>query len=128
VWLSLTTLLSDRTSASCVALADALETVSHDRWTRLLQSDWSEPRRLALAFHTLFVWERGSLIIDETVLPKPFAAAIEGLAGVFSSLERKPVSDLSLVLLVWTSGTLRIPLGRRLWRSSGPSKDELALA
>jgi hypothetical protein len=34
---------------------------------------------------------------------------------------------LSLVLLVWTHGTLRIPLGLRLWRKGGPSKHALAL-
>jgi len=41
VWLYLTALLDDRTSTSCVALAEALETVSHDRLTRLLRADWS---------------------------------------------------------------------------------------
>ena len=45
---------------------------------------------------------------------------IEGLAWVFSSQERKPVYGLSLVLLVWTNGTLRIPLSRRLWHKGGP--------
>src|SRR5919201_6121353 len=52
---------------------------------------------------------------------------IEGLAWVFSSQECKPVYGLSLVLLVWTNGTLRIPLSRRLWHKGGPSKYELAL-
>jgi hypothetical protein len=41
LWLYLTGLLYYRTSGSCVALAEALETVSHDRLTRLLQGDWS---------------------------------------------------------------------------------------
>jgi putative transposase len=127
LWLYLTALLYYRTSVSCVALAEALETVSHDRLTRLLQADWSGQTLLELAIRTLFAWERGYLIIDDTVLAKPFATAIEGLAWVFSSQERKPVYGLSLVLLVWTNGTLRIPLGLRLWRKGGPSKHELAL-
>jgi hypothetical protein len=128
IWLYLTALLYYRTSASCVALAEALATISHDRLTRLLQGDWSGQRLLELALRTLFVWERGYLIIDDTVIPKPFAAAIEGLAWVFSSQERKPGHGLCVVLLVWTDGTLRLPLGMRLWRKGGPSKDELALA
>jgi putative transposase len=127
VWLYLTALLYYRTSASCVALAEALQTVSHDRLTRLLQADWSGQTLLELAFRTLFVWERGYLILDDTVIPKPFAMAIEGLAWVFSSQERKPVYGFSLVLLVWTNGTLRIPLGIRLWHKGGPSKYVLAL-
>jgi putative transposase len=127
VWRDLTALLYYRTSTSCVALAEALQTVSHDRLTRLLQADWSGQTLLELALRTLFVWDRGDLIIDDTVIPKPFATAIDGLAWVFSSQVRKPVYGLSLVLLVWTNGTLRIPLCMRLWHKGGPSKYELAL-
>jgi putative transposase len=127
VWLYLTALLYYRTSSSCVALAEALETVSHDRLTRMLPADWSGQRLLESAFRTLFIWERGDLILDDTVIPKPFATAIESLAWVFSSQQRKPVYGFSLVLLVWTKGRLRLPLGLRLWRQGGPSKYELAL-
>jgi hypothetical protein len=128
LWLDLTAWLYSRTSASCVALAAALETVSHDRLTRLLQAAWSGQTRLALAVRTRFVWQGGDLIIDDTVIPKPFATAMEGVAWVFSSPERRPVYGFSLVRLVWTDGRLRIPLGLRLWRRGGPSKYMLALA
>jgi DDE superfamily endonuclease len=127
LWLYLTALLYYRTSASCVALAEALQTVSHDRLTRMLQGDWSGHTLLELACRTLFVWERGYLILDDTVIPQPFATTIDGLAWVFSSQERKPVYGLSLVLLVWTNGTRRLPLGIRLWHQGGPSKYVLAL-
>jgi hypothetical protein len=127
VWLYLTALLYDRTSSSCVALAEALETVSHDRLTRMLQADRSGQRLLESAFRTLFMWERGYLLRDDTVIAKPFATTLASLAWVYSSQERKPVYGFSLVLLIWTNGTLRIPLGLRLWRKGGPSKDELAV-
>jgi putative transposase len=127
VWHYLTALLYYRTSTSCVALAEALKTVSHDRLTRLLQANWSGQTLLELAVRTLFVRERGYLILDDTVIPKPFATAMESLAWVYSSQERKPVYGFALVLLVWTNGTLRIPLGLRLWRQGGPSKYTLAL-
>ena len=127
VWLYLTALLYYRTSGSCVALAEALRSVSHDRLTRMLQGDWSGHTLLDVACRTLFVWERGFLIIDDTVIPEPYATGIEGLAWVFSSQERRPVYGFSLVLLVWTDGRLRVPLGVRLWRKGGPSRYELAL-
>jgi hypothetical protein len=127
MWHSLTAWLYYRTSGSGVARAEVLETVSHDRLTSMLQGHWSGHTRLERTFRTLFVWERGSLILDETVMPKPFATAMESLAWVFSSQERKPVDGFSLVWLVWTHGTLRMPLGARLWRTGGPSKDQLAL-
>ena len=122
VWLYLTALLYDRTSSHGVALAEALETVSHDRLTRLLQADWSGHTRLEQAFRTLFVTQRGSLILDDTVMAKPFATAIEGLAWGFSRQAHRPVYGFSLVLLVWTNGALRVPLGMRLWCQGGPSK------
>jgi hypothetical protein len=110
-----------------VALAEVLETVSHDRLTRMLQAHWSGQTLLEVAVRTLFVWEHGYRIIDDTVIAKPFATAIQGLAWVFSSQERRPVYGFSLVLLVWTNGVLRIPLGVRLWREEGPSKYELVV-
>jgi hypothetical protein len=100
VWLYLTTVLYYRTSATRVALAEVLQTVSHVRSTRMLQSDWSGRALLELAWRTLFVWDRGFLIIDDTVLPKPIAPAIENLAWVCSSQEHRPVYGFSLVLLV----------------------------
>ena len=126
VWLSLTALRYYRTSATCVALAEALETVAHDRLTSMLRAHGSGPTLLESAVRTLFVWEHGYLLIDETVMAKPLAPAIAGLAWGFSSQERRPVSGLSLVLLVWTNGLVRSPLGLRLWHKGGPSKYALA--
>jgi hypothetical protein len=63
VWLYLTALVYYRTSGSCVAVAEALETVSHDRLTRMLPGDWSGHARLDLAVRMLFTWRRGYLII-----------------------------------------------------------------
>jgi Transposase DDE domain len=127
LWLYLTALLYDRMSATCMALAETLQTVAHDRLTRLLQANWSGPTLLELAFRTLFGWERGYLIIDATVIPKPFATAMENLACVYSIQACKPVYGFSLVLLIWTDGTCRIPVGIRLWHKGGPSKSALAL-
>lgn len=115
-----------RTSAPGVAVAEALETVAPDRWTRWLHADGSGHTRLELAVRTRFVRERGSLISDDTVLPTPFATASEGLAWVFSRPERTPVYGLSWGLLVWTHGPRRLPLSLRLWRRGGPSTDALA--
>ena len=80
VWLYLTALLYYRTSGSCVALVEALETVSHDCLRRMLQGDWSGQARLDLAVRTLFVWPRGYLMVDGTVIPKRFATPMAGSA------------------------------------------------
>ena len=117
-----------RTSRSGVALADALPTVSHDRLTRLLQAEWSGQRLLELAGRTWFVRERGALLLEDTVISKPFATAMGHLAWVYSSQERKPIYGFGLVLLVWAKGTMRVPLGVRLWHKGGASTYGLALA
>jgi hypothetical protein len=62
------------------------------------------------------------------VIPQPFATAIEHLAWVSSSQERTPVDGLSLVLLIWTGGTVPIPLGMRLWHKGGSAQEARALA
>jgi hypothetical protein len=121
VWRYLTAWRYDRTSATCVAFAEALHTVSHDRLTRMLQRDWSGHTLLDVVCRTLFAWERGFLMIDATVLAKPLATALERCAWVYSSQAHKPVYGLSLVLLGWTNGLLRIPLGVRLGHRGGPS-------
>ena len=108
-------------------MAAALAPVSHDRLTRRWQADWSGPTRLELAIRPLFGWERGALILDDTVLSKAFATAIAGLAGVFSRQERTPRYGRSLGRVVGTKGTRGIPRGRRLWRTGGPSTSERAL-
>jgi hypothetical protein len=84
VWHCLIALLSDQTSATCVG-AEALETVSHDRLTRLLRAYESGPTLLEHACRTRFVWEEGNLILDDTVIPKPFATPMNRRAWVFSS-------------------------------------------
>jgi hypothetical protein len=127
IWLYLTALLYYRTAPTCVAMSEALQTVSHDRLTRMLQADWSGLTLLESACRMLFVWERGYLILDDTVIPKPFATAMESLAWVFSSQECRPVYGLSLVLLVWTKGVLRLALDMRLWRKGVASKYQLGL-
>ena len=127
-WRYLTALRYDRTSATGGALAEAWQTVSHDRLTRLLQADCSGPTRLALACRTRLVVERGALISADAVLPKPLASVIAGLAGVSSSQAPRSVSGLSLALLIWTEGTVRLPRGLRLWHQGGPAPSALALA
>jgi hypothetical protein len=96
------------------------ETVSHDRLTRLLRANGSGPPLLEHACRTRFVWEPGDLILDDTVIPKPFATPMDRLAWVFSNRKRRQVYGFSLGLLVWSDGTLRIPLLLRLWRKGPP--------
>jgi hypothetical protein len=58
---------------------------------------------------------------------KPYARWLEEAGWVGSSKRQAVVYGVSVVLLVWTDGQIRIPLGYRVWKKGGPPKFELAL-
>jgi hypothetical protein len=112
---------------TCSAIADAFDSASHDRLTRMLQGPWSGHTLFDLALRALFSVAGGYLILDDTVIEKPYARVLSEAAWVWSSKQRKVVFGVSVVLLIWTDGQVRIPLAFRLWHKGGPSKFALAL-
>lgn len=127
IWLYVKAIVCLTTTGNCSALAEMLGNVSHDRLTRVLTGNWSGQTLLEVAFRLLFTMVGGYLIIDDTVIEKPFSKAIEGLSWVYDSAKKKTVWGYSIVLLVWTDGEIRIPLSFRLWQKGGLSKFDLAL-
>ena len=59
---------------TCSVIADALESVSKDRLTRTLQGTWSG-HLLAWPCALLFPVAGGDLIVDDTEVAQPYAAA-----------------------------------------------------
>jgi putative transposase len=127
LWIYLVALLYFTNITTCSAMADALDSASHDQLTRMLQGTWSGHTLLNLALRTLFMVAGGYLILDDTVVEKPYARLLGEAAWVWSSKQKKVVFGVSMVVLIWTDGQVRIPLAFRLWRKAGPSKYELAL-
>jgi len=72
------------------------------------------------------VLKGGYLVIDDTSWQR-FTRVAEAVSGVWSSSGNKPVWGMPVVLLLWTEGRWKIPLGIRLWRKGGRSKVALAL-
>ena len=112
---------------TCSAMADALDSVSHDRVTRMLHGSWSGQTLLDLALRTLGAVTGGYVILDATGLDTPYARGLGEAAWVWSSKQSKVVFGVSVVLLVWTDGQVRIPLAFRGWHKGGPSQGALAL-
>ena len=127
LWIYLMALLYFTNLTSCSAIADAFDSVSHDRLTRMLQGPWSGHTLLDLALRTLFSGVGGYLIVDDTVVAKPYARLLGEAAWVWSNKERKVLLGVSVALLVWTDGQVRIPLAFRVWHTGGTSKYDLAL-
>src|SRR5262245_45814832 len=128
LWIYLMALLYFTNITTCSAMADVLDSASHDRLTRLLQGTWSGHTLLNLALRALFTIVGGYLILDDTVVEKPYARFLGEAAWAWSSKQKEVVFGVSMVLLVWTDGQVRLPLAFRLWRKAVPSKYDLALA
>ena len=71
------------------------------------------------------VREGGYLIIDDTAWAR-WAVRSEAVSWVWSSTHGRVLRGHQVVLLIWTDGRVRVPLGMRLWKKGGDSKVELA--
>ena len=122
LWIYLMALLYFTNVTTCSAIADAFDSVSHDRLTRMLHGTWSGHILLDLAWRLLCTVAGGYLIVDDAVVAKPSARLLGEAAWVWSNKNRKVLFGVSVVLLVGTDGQVRIPLACRVWRKGGISK------
>ena len=108
---------------SCVCLASLVE-VSHDLLYRVLYLAFPYSRRLWEWFAAARVKD-GYLIIDDTTWQR-CGKKLEGVSFVWDSTIGKKVLGTNVVLLIWTDGKKRIPIGLRIWQRGGKSKVKLA--
>jgi hypothetical protein len=108
---------------SCVCLASLVE-ISHDRLYRVLYLAFPYSRRLWEWFAAEAVKD-GYLLIDDTVWSR-CGQKLEGVSFVWDSSIGKRVLGMNIILLIWTDGWRRIPIGLRIWRAGGKSKVKLA--
>lgn len=121
----LVALVYRNTRTSCLSLSAVCARVSHDRLQRLLYEQVAWSRRLWDCFAAGLVREGGYLIIDDTCWAR-WAKQSEAVSWVWSSTHARTVRGMQVVLLIWTDGRRRVPLGLRLWQKGGRSKVELA--
>ncbi len=119
-------LLYRNTRTSCVSLALLCARVSHDTLRRVLYQKVPWSRRLWDTFVHGLVQTGGYLVIDDTSWER-FTRVAEAVSWVWASSVGKPVWGMQVVLLLWTKGKWKVPLGIRIWRKGGPSKVELAI-
>lgn len=95
------------------AQPDKPDAPAHDAFSRLLHRLEPDPAGLWDEVCPL-VGEGGALVIDDSVLDKPFAKHM-GLVGRFwSGRHRRVVRGISLVTLLWTDGKAMMPCDYRL--------------
>lgn len=108
---------------SCVCLASLVE-VAHDQLYRVLRRAFPYSRRMWEWMAMNFVKD-GYLIIDDTSWQR-YGKKLEGVSWIWDSTISKKVFGMNVVLLIWTDGKWRIPLGLRMWKKGGKSKLKLA--
>jgi hypothetical protein len=118
-------LIYRNTRTSCLSLSAVCAHVSHDRLQRMLYQRFAWSRRLWDYFAAGMVREGGYLILDDTAWAR-WAVRSEAVSWVWSSTHARVLRGHQVVLLIWTDGRVRVPLGIRLWQKGGASKVELA--
>ena len=91
---------------SCVKASKILGFSSHDQLTRQYASEYT--------FGPVEDWstlpQSGLLVVDSSVIAKPFAQDIEGIGYTYSSLEDKVVLGLDMLLVLWVAQGTRYVL------------------
>lgn len=100
---------------------------SHDSLTRMLNKRFPWQQILLFVISRFFgSLKDGYLILDDTVIAKPYSKNLEGAGFAYSSSLDKTVYGYHIVLLVWTDGIVSIPLSWRFYKKGGKSKIKLA--
>jgi hypothetical protein len=107
-------------NVTVTALATSVGVVSHDQVSRMLQSlRWgiSEGAILAVRFVEALGCD-GYLIIDDVLIPKPFASQIAFCFWDHDHSLKRHTFGQRLVFVVWSNGWLTIPLLFAFWQKS----------
>jgi len=97
-------------------IARAIGYVSHDALHHL--ADQLAPLFETMVSGLLFLLEAltpGYLILDDVFLPKPFARYVAGAYPGYDHSQKRHLVGQHLVVLLWTNGTLCIPVAFAFW-------------
>jgi DDE superfamily endonuclease len=124
--LYLTGLITGR-EVSATALSQALGGISHDAVTRFLGGSWWTARPLLRAAVRVVSWlgDEGWLIVDDVLIPKPYARLIAFCGWDFDHALGRNVFGLRLVFVVWCNGWLTVPLGFCVWQKDSTRNPRL---
>ena len=107
--------------------------VSHDSLTRLREQDYVYVPSLILAFIRIvhMLGTPGYLCLDDTFIPHERSKKMDGVYWDFDHALNRNVLGTRIVVLVWSDGFFRIPVGFAVWHKKGArpvyrSKNDLA--
>ncbi len=108
--------------------------VSHDRLQRLLVFEGKWNHYIQKHYSCLTKLRKSSsekktyLIIDDTVIAKPYSKELDLLSWIFSPSDRQYLYGINVVFVIWTDGKTRFPIGFRIWnKDDKKTKIDLAM-
>lgn len=108
--------------------------VSHDRLQRLLVCEGKWNKYIQKHYRCLIKLRKSSsekktyLIIDDTVIAKPYSKELDLLSWIFSPSDRQYLYGINVVFVIWTDGNTRFPIGFRIWnKNDKKTKIDLAM-
>ena len=118
---------------TALRITRSLGGLNHDSLTRMLSTAQWNCSALLRHFLTIIqlVLGHGYLVIDDTLIPHPRSKKMEGVYWDFDHAENRNVYGQRLVVLLWSNGFWRIPLGFSFWHKQGArakyrTKNEIA--
>jgi putative transposase len=97
---------------------DAPHAPAHDAFTRLLRRLEPDPEELWLEAKPQVDLAGGVLVLDDTVLDKPYARHIDLVGRHWSGKHHGVVKGIDLVSLIWTDGDRIIPCDYRIYHDA----------
>lgn len=128
------TKISEQFNRNIIYDSDTSPYVSHDKLQRLLLSEGKWNKYLQKRYGHLIKHNKSSskkqsfLIIDDTVIAKPYSKELDILSWIYSSSDRQYLYGINIVFLIWTDGNTRFPIGFRIWnKNDNKTKIDLAI-
>ena len=119
--------------ATATRTSRVLGALSHDALTRLRECERFSVLRLAVAFVRLVqsFGVQGWLCLDDTLIAHERAKKMKGVYWDYDHAFRRNVLGSRLLVLLWSDGFCRIPVGFAFWHKKGArrkyrSKNEIA--
>ena len=104
-------LLSNNGKFSYSQTGEMYQKVSSYQVKRWLDKNWNEEKELEKYLTSLKIdWSKGWLMIDDTVIEKPYAKNIECVHWQYSSKNKDFILGISLTVLLWSDGKRNIPI------------------
>ena len=96
--------------------------MAHDSISRWLSQEKLTPKRVWQESQYLIDKESGSLVIDDSVLDKPYSQEIPLVKKQYSGKHHRLVKGIDIVNTVWTNGEKIIPVDYRIYEPTHDGK------